>query len=104
MATTDLGEYLLGSTPKFSAVVKNEAGTQVNATTIVIRIDSPDGTTLLADTAMTNDATGEYSYESTQLPFEPTGQLGEYSARIKATGSAGKVTPTRFIFTAVKSI
>lgn len=103
MATTDLGEFDLGESIQFDAVVTNQSGTKVNTTSMVIRIDAPDGTTLQADTAMTNDATGEYSYWYT-ISAETTGQLGEYSARAKSTDASSHVSIQRFKFTAVKSI
>ncbi|MCK5397802.1 MAG: hypothetical protein KAJ33_06105 [Thermoplasmata archaeon] len=104
LSVTDLGKFFLGTSPEFNVVVTDEDGNESDPTTMVIRIDNPDGTTAQADTAMTNDSVGNYSYTSYTIPAESSGQIGEYSARAKATGSDDRVTPQRFTFTAVKSI
>ena len=79
--------YQRGETPVFSLVTRNKAGTKTSAdTSMTITVQDPDGTDVVSLQAMTEDATGEYSYNSYTLPAAAV--LGGYAVECIATNSS----------------
>ena len=80
-------DHHAGETVRITAAIVDTAGSAVDPSTVVISVAKPDGTVDITDQAMTKSATGSYYYDYTA----PT-DTGIYTASVKATGSAGRIT------------
>jgi len=92
-------EHHAGETVTITATIVDSAGAAVTPTTVVISVAKPDGTVAVTDQAMTAGVTGSYTYNYTA----PT-DAGIYTASVKATGSAGRITIEPDTFSVVDAI
>ena len=79
--------YQAGETIRITAAITDDAGDPADPTTVVISIKKPDGTLDITDAAMSSDVVGTYYYH-----YSIPSDAGMYSASVKATGSAGRIT------------
>ena len=80
-------DHHTGETIRITATIVDTAGSAVDPTTVVVSVAKPDGTVAVTDQTMTKSATGSYYYDYTA----PT-DTGIYTASVKATGAAGRIS------------
>ena len=95
--------YQLGETIRITAAITDTDGNVADPTTTLIYIEKPDGTLVVDGISMINSAVGTYYYDYL-IPGEAAGISGIYPYKIKATGSAGRVTIVSSSFKAEASI
>lgn len=85
--------YQAGETIRLEAAITDSAGEPVGPTTVKIAINKPDGTEGVVSSGMTNPDTGSYYYDYL-IPDD----LGTYNWHVIATGSTGRITICKDMF------
>ncbi len=83
---TEVRTFQRPETVPIYAEVKNQAGSYVDPTSITITITSPTNLAVITDVAMTQTATGKYTYY-----YRPASnaELGWYHVKVTSVDGAG---------------
>jgi hypothetical protein len=87
-----MARYPQGAPIRLSTTVRDLTGTLVNATTLTLTVQKPDGTTQ-SYASPTNDSTGLYHQD---IPSTDLSQLGHYAYKWVATGTGAGVSYSVF--------
>lgn len=91
--------YQVGETIRLNASITNDSETSVDPSTVKIKIKNPDGTEAVASSDMVNPAVGSYYYD-----YLISDNTGTYNWSVTATGSEGRITIVKDMFSVNSAI